>query len=176
MPITIQFPLVAHTREEYRRSLVLAFLDEAPGSADNTSKYQYEVETTSSGNTVYLNRPANLNKGFDFEVRVSGMSFRHVDKNGRVSHSERPSHDNIFNDLRGKKAEDPAQYQCLRSIIDRVFICDPIQDDEFAFFTFQSGYPADMIVKCIKWLFIEQDVTYWHGKGRSMLYRGISAI
>lgn len=176
MPTIIQFPLEAHSREEYRRRLVLAFLDELPGNVNNTSKYQYEVETTAAGRTVYLNRPANLNKGFDFEVRVSGMRFRHVDKNGRVSYSERPSHDNIFDDLRGKKAEEPAQYQRLRAILDRVFNCDQIQDAELSVFTFQSGYPADMIVKCIKWLFIEQDVTYWHGTGRSMLYSGIATI
>lgn len=176
MPTIIQLLLEARTREEYRRKLVLAFLDEVPGNAYNTSKYQYEVENTVAGKTIYLNRPANLNKGFDFEVRVSGMKFRHVDKNGRVSHSERPSHENIFEDLKGKKAEDPVQYQKLRAIVDRAFNCDQILDSDFAGFTFQSGYPVDMIVKCIKWLFIEQDVTYWHGVGRSMLYRGITAI
>lgn len=176
MPTIIQLPLEAHSREEYRRSLVLTFLDEAPGNENAKSKYQYEVETTAAGKTICLNRPANLNKGFDFEVRVPGESFTHVDKNGRVSHSELPSHKNIFDDLRAKKAEDPVQYQRLKTIIDRVFNCDQIQDNEFAAFTFQSGYPAELIVKCIKWLFVEQDVTYWHGTGRNMLYGGINAI
>jgi hypothetical protein len=173
---TIPFHLEARTREVFRRSLVMAFLDEAPGNGNETSKYQYTVETTAANKTICLKRPANLNKGFDFEVRVPGESFTHVDKNGRVSHSERPSHKNIFDDLRAKKAEDPAQYQRLRAIIDRVYNCDLIQDNEFAAFSFQSGYPAELIVKCIKWLFVEQDVTYWNGKGRNMLYGGINAI
>ena len=38
------------------------------------------------------------------------------------------------------------------------------------------SYPVDMICKCIKWLFIEQDITYWNWSGRNMLYNGIKNV
>jgi hypothetical protein len=35
------------------------------------------------------------------------------------------------------------------------------------------GEPYELILKTLRWLFIEQDVTYWSGQGRNMLYNGI---
>lgn len=32
------------------------------------------------------------------------------------------------------------------------------------------------ILKTLRWLFIEQDVTYWSGSGRQMLFNGILGI
>lgn len=38
---------------------------------------------------------------------------------------------------------------------------------------FNVGQPIETILKVVKWLFIEQDVTYWNWSGRSMLYSGL---
>jgi len=34
------------------------------------------------------------------------------------------------------------------------------------------GYPIDLILGVVKWLFIEQDVRYWNYSGRAMLFSG----
>ena len=122
------------------------------------TKYEYNVETDNAGNIIYLKRPTNLNKGFDFEVRVSNMRFKHINKNGRISYSNRPSHDNIIDDLAEKKAEDSSQFTLLLTVIDAIFNCVEIDPQIYCKFSFRSGYPVDMICKCIKWLFIEQDI------------------
>ena len=38
---------------------------------------------------------------------------------------------------------------------------------------FQNGLPTDLILKVLKWLFIEQDITYWNRSGRDMFYNSI---
>jgi hypothetical protein len=35
---------------------------------------------------------------------------------------------------------------------------------------------AERALKLLKWMWIEQDITYWTGKGRQMLKRGIDGI
>lgn len=172
IPITI----VENTRADYRRTLTELFLNETPGVTGTPSKYEYNVETDNAGNRIYLKRPTNLNKGFDFEVHVSNTRFRHIDKNGRIKHNTRPSHDNIIEDLTKKKAENLAQFTLLLTVIDRIFNCIEIDYQEYNAFSFQQGYAVDMICKCIKWLFIEQDITYWNWSGRYMLYNKIKNI
>ena len=168
--------IIEKTRADYRRTLTELFLSEAPGAAGIPTKYEYNVETDNAGNIIYLKRPTNLNKGFDFEVRVSNMSFKHINKNGRISYSNRPSHDNIIDDLAEKKAEDSSQFTLLLTVIDAIFNCVEIDPQIYCKFSFRSGYPVDMICKCIKWLFIEQDITYWNWSGRNMLYNGIKNV
>lgn len=168
--------IIEKTRADYRRTLTELFLSEAPGAAGIPTKYEYNVETDNAGNIIYLKRPTNLNKGFDFEVRVSNMRFKHINKNGRISYSNRPSHDNIIDDLAEKKAEDSSQFTLLLTVIDAIFNCVEIDPQIYCKFSFRSGYPVDMICKCIKWLFIEQDITYWNWSGRNMLYNGIKNV
>ena len=42
--------------------------------------------------------------------------------------------------------------------------------------TFKSGFPYDLIIKTLKWLFIEQDIRYWNYSGHDMLWKGIYNI
>ena len=168
--------IIEKTRADYRRTLTELFLSEAPGAPGLPTKYEYNVEKDNAGNIIYLKRPTNLNKGFDFEVRVSNMRFKHINKNGRISYSNRPSHDNIIDDLAEKKAEDSSQFTLLLTVIDAIFNCVEIDPQIYCKFSFRSGYPVDMICKCIKWLFIEQDITYWNWSGRNMQYNGIKNV
>lgn len=39
-----------------------------------------------------------------------------------------------------------------------------------------DGLEYETILKVIKWLFIEQDITYWSFSGRSMLYNYLSEL
>ena len=38
------------------------------------------------------------------------------------------------------------------------------------------GWDYEVLLKLLRWLFIEQDVTYWSGNGREMLYSAILSI
>ena len=42
--------------------------------------------------------------------------------------------------------------------------------------SFKSGYSTDLILKCLKWLFIEQDIRDWSYSGRVMLWEIIKNI
>ena len=142
MATVIPATIVENTRADYRRTLTELFLKESNGVAGAPSKYEYQVETDNAGNTIYLKRPTNLNKGFDFEVRVSNVRFKHVSKKGRVSHSNRPSHANILEDLRAKDLNFERQLECENEIISLEWaIKDLIADRQFYFEYF--GFTKD---------------------------------
>jgi hypothetical protein len=84
-----------------------------------------------------------------------------------------PSHSNIFTDLSLKKLSDPSMYTKVSNIIQRIYNCEDISPSKFKNLQFGMGYPVDGILMSIKWLFIEQDVTYWNWSGRAMLFNGL---
>ena len=155
------------TRNEVRERVIAEFLKEAPGTGngENQSKYLYFVETLKDGNRIYLERPANLHNGFDFLINVENINFSTTN---RVKYN--PSHDNIFNDLKAKKAESPENYKKLYKLIEDVYNCKEIQDTNLKF---KDGYSVDLILKVAKWFFIEQDIRYWNYSGRAMFMSGV---
>lgn len=159
------------TRRQFRERVIQEFLKEEPGTgkAELTSKYTYFVEKLANGARVFLTRPARLNNGFDFEIRVEGMAF--ASAKGRTTN--RPSHPVIFQDLLQKKAENGKGYAGLFKLIERVYNCEDVSPKAYAQLRFASGLPVDMILFIIKWLFIEQDVTYWNYSGRAMFMSGV---
>jgi hypothetical protein len=154
--VTTELSLVKPTRLGQRRLLAETWLLE-----EENSRYRYNVETCRNGRKVYLQRPTWLNKGFDFEIRLEGFPSRY----------ERPSHSNIIEDLREKKAESLPSFRRLRELIDGVYGCG--EPDQFLLkypnLSFRVGLPVDAVLKVLKWMFIEQDLTYWNGRGRRML-------
>ena len=161
--------ITATDRRTIREQVVKAFLDEEPGTGKGAlcSVYLYEVEQLKGGKTVFLKRPGRLNKGFDFEINVSDTNF------GKTRRTTMPSHANIFDDLQKKRSENPAEFKKVQKVIQRLYDCENVPCKEMQSLTFQAGHPVEMILKAIKWLFIEQDVTYWNWSGRNMLYSGI---
>ena len=153
-------------RKEIRRKVIERFLEEEPGSGtgDKSSKYIYDVEVLEDGSKIFLRRPAPLNKGVDFEVHVDNVRFR---AKGRIS---MPSHSDIIIDLNEKKIDNPKEYMKVSRIINKLYRCDAVEDEEYRDIYFVVGHPIEAILKAIKWLFIEQDVTYWNWSGRAMLY------
>ena len=88
----------------------------------------------------------------------------------------RPSHQDMFNDLNQKTIENPEKTKKLLALIDRVWNCeDPEEVLKGNKLEFKSGYSVEMILKILKWLFIEQDITYWNYDGRGMLKAAIDA-
>ena len=155
------------SRDELRKQLVSEFLNEEPGTGagDKSSQYKYIVEELENGDKIYLKRPAPLNKGFDFEVHAENIQFK--DKGSRKS---MPSHENIINDLTSKKYEDSNKYRYIADIINKIYRCEEVLDEEYKSVSFKCGKSTECILKLIKWLFIEQDITYWNFSGRYMLY------
>jgi len=159
------------TRNEVRMRVVNRFAMEplGEGKGELASKHTYNVENLTNGEKVYLRRPANLHNGFDFIVCVSGYNFA-LPGNRKRNY---PKHEDITADLGTKKNESPTQYQQLFALLERVHSCQDVQDEEYANLHFTFGFPVDMVLKTIKWLFIEQDIRYWNYSGRNMLWDGI---
>jgi len=80
----------------------------------------------------------------------------------------------IIKDLSNKKSKlSPKEWLSLLKAIESIYNCDPFN----ASFIFCNNLPDidegesyELILKLLRWLFIEQDITYWSGKGRKMLY------
>lgn len=159
-------------RQQIRHDLINIFLREEPGSGKKElcSYYNYFVEKLEDNKNIILKRPGRLNKGFDFEVHVEGTNF------GTKIHRSRPTHQDIINDLTAKKAENPTEFLRTWEIIEKVYKCLPFEDTTLISLKFQHGYPIEMIIKTIKWLFIEQDMTYWNWSGRTMFYLALNGI
>ncbi len=163
--LTIHFK----NRKTIREKLIKEFLKEKPGTGKGelTSVYLYYVETLTDGRRIYLKRPARLNKGMDFEVNVEQTNF------GTIRRTAMPSHKSILKDLKSKKKKNPRNYKKVEALIEKIYSCEDVSDAQMRAIKFDSGHPIELILKSIKWLFIEQDITYWNWSGRNMFYSGI---
>ena len=176
MPTTyVHHTLRANNRADIRNELVMLLLQEQPGTGAgvNASRYRYTVDTF--GNySIVLNRPAGLNKGFDFTVNIQGMSF----KKKRTYYN--PSHQDITNVLQSVKNANPTQYQNVSLEIRNIYNCVSPNFQNISGITFldhtNTSRPIEIILLAIKWLFIEQDITYWNWSGRNMLFSGLQNL
>ena len=78
--------------------------------------------------------------------------------------------------LINKKAGNPTEFIRLRELFDKRYTCVQISNSEYLQFSFKSGHSIEVIFKSLKWLFIEQDITYWNRSGGAMLYNGLCKI
>ena len=92
------------SRVELRKIVVSKFLEEEPGlgGGNDASHYRYNVEILSDGRRIYLARPVHSKTEFEFHINVEGAIFQ--------TGYEYPKHDDIFDDLRLKRAENPALF------------------------------------------------------------------
>lgn len=165
-----------NSREDIRKFVTETFLDEVAGKGNGVeiSKYRYNVYEISEGKYIFLNRPAHLNKGFDFTVCVDDERFpSKPNKNGKITYSNRPSHYAILEDLKNKKQESNEKYRILLNVIKKIYNIKPITEE---IPSFSTGYDVNMLLSIINWLFIEQDITYWNYSGRNMLMSGVLKI
>lgn len=157
-------------RAEIREKLILEFLKELPGTGkgENASRYLYYVEKLKDGRRIFITRPAGRNNGMDFVINVENAKF--ISKSGK-RRLKSPAHHNIISDLEAKKQESKEKYKVLYSLILKINACESIENKLMP--DFRCGYSSELILKVLKWLFIEQDVTYWNNSGRKMLMSGI---
>lgn len=161
--------LLAGTRIEARKEIVKLFLEEQSGTGKGklASKYEYTVEQFDCYKII-LKRPAALNKGFDFVVHIVGMTFK-----GKRRHTN-PSHADIVDALLQVKHKlSDVDYNKINIEINNIYNLQNYSFENitsFSFSDFEGKKHAIVIVLlAIKWLFIEQDVTYWNWSGRAML-------
>ncbi|SMC08862.1 hypothetical protein [Nitratiruptor tergarcus] len=159
------------TRNEVRARVIKKFMEEEPGtgSGKKASRYKYRVAKLQNGNEVILRRPANLKNGFDFLITVTNTNF-----NPSGQYRDYPKHDDVIEDLQRKKESNPELYNLFKEQIVKIFECKiEVENIDFGKFDFRVGYDVDLILHCLKWFFIEQDIRYWNYSGRDMLMGGI---
>ena len=167
--LVVEWTLSSSDRRTLRRTIAEKWSDEDPHT-----NYRYNVEQCADGKRVYLLRPTWLNKGFDFQVNVEGLV--KVLKPARGPTREMPSHGDLVHDLRSKLAKRPDDAAVLFEAIGAVYNCgDPatIVGQMPRLTALKEGWPVDQLLYTIKWLMIEQDITYWLQTGRDMLMSGI---
>ena len=172
MPLTtINFTLPIITRQQMRRDVITLFMNEQSGTGTgaNASRYVYIVENYNAYQ-IELHRPAKLNKGFDFTVNIVGMYFK---KNRRYSN---PNYSDIFAALSYCQQNYPNYRNVIVPIRNDIYNCQnvTIANTGMFFRDFNNQqHPIEIILLSLKWLFIEQDFTYWNNSGRSMLYNNL---
>jgi len=171
--IDIQGKVFSNDRKLLRSEVINLFLQEDPGlgKGDLTSRYDYIIKNLPDNKTIYIRRPAILNNGLDFTLNVSNTNFNYYLDGKR--RSTRPTHNNINHDLSIKKAADLKLYNEFFKQVELIYDC---QNPTKTNFDFKVGHSTELILECIKWLFIEQEVTYWHNSGRTMFFKGLKEI
>lgn len=156
-----------HSRKELRKFILTTYVEE-----DCNAKLRYYVETLENGKRIYIERPAQLNKGCDFVVFVEDFILY---QNGN---DKPPKHDDVLEDLREKKHTlTMDQYEQLKLAIESIYNLEQYNNTiQYTQTLPPVGWDYEVLLKLLRWLFIEQDVTYWSGSGRNMLYSAISSI
>ncbi len=153
------------SRDQVRQKILQTWIEEDPG----VGQYRYDVENCLDGSKIYLLRPGRLNKGCDFVI-VSEKFLKF--KNGN---DKPPKHSDVFmllaSFIRGNKDmakafHDAAQevYHCLKpdDVMGKFFILKTVPDCK-----------VERSLKLLKWMWIEQDITYWTKQGRAMLWNAL---
>jgi hypothetical protein len=168
--VVLEWTLDQRDREAQRRALAEKWLGE-----EQYTNYRYNVEKCRDGKRVYLLRPTWLNKGFDFQVNLEGFSSV-VKPSRRGPTKEMPSHNDVVHDLSEKVKASPVLTPLLFSAVRDVYDCrgvEEILDERPLLAEDSAGMPVEKLLLVLKWLFIEQDITYWLQTGRNMLMSGI---
>jgi hypothetical protein len=155
------------TKEEIRAFLMMQWINEFP-----ETKYRYFVETYNNNLSLYLERPGRLNKGCDFVIYAENA---YIWNNGN---DRPPDHNYVFDDLKLKKTSlSSAEWKTVLFSINQIYNTRPYSIIMPNVNTLPKiGKPYELIIKLIKWFFIEQDITYWFGQGRNMLYEAINTL
>lgn len=168
----IDFELPVNGRETMRKTLISTMLNESPGTGNGElcSRYQYNVESFQDY-VIFLKRPTQLNKGFDFTVNTKGLWFK---KNRRYSN---PSHQDIFDALNDCKSNFTEYYEHVEEAITKIYHCEDVDFSTPMGLKFHdyngAEHPIEIILLAIKWLFMEQDCAYWNYSGRTMFYSAL---
>ena len=131
-------------------------------------EFRYPVETLSNGERLYIRRPG-VKWNFDFKVELP-----------RNCGLEEGRHDQIALLLRKLKELDEQKFDRLWQMITSLYNCSNNDVDDMLLknsISYEGRIPAtDILLKVIKWLFIMEDIIYWHYEGRAFLYNFFSYV
>ncbi|MDX2061709.1 MAG: hypothetical protein SFY70_01465 [Bacteroidia bacterium] len=155
------------------RASVRQFLLEKWASEAPAIRYKYFVEELLNGKSIYLERPTGLNKGCDFRVVLEDEFLN--------NRTKAPKHSDIFNELSAKKGiYTKEEFVRVVELLHKVYRVEPCRELVSGFASTVSqkevGIPIDGLLLLSKWLFIEQDLTYWGHSGRKLLFDSLSAL
>ena len=140
---------------------------------ETQKKNRYFVETLVSGKKIYLERPAKIgfknpkwNADFIIFVEDQWLYKKGTDK--------APTYDQLYEILRELKkssnSKDKEQiFNCFQKLHSNNFIPKKITIP-------CNTQKLELALKLTRWFFIEQDINYWHGEGRDMLFGGIKKL
>ena len=166
----ISFTLpVLKSKADIRKFILEKWMEEEP-----EVEYRYFVEAFDDGSRLYLERPAQLNKGCDFVIYLENfLEFG----NGN---DKPPSHKSLLAEIAAKKeALDSAHWNELKAALQSVYEVREYnisRESTNAIDAAQGNLSAEKILSLTKWFFIEQDVTYWLRTGRRMFWGAICDI
>lgn len=142
-------------------------MEENPGRGTGkfVSRYKYIIEKFSDERKLYLIRPAQYKIGFDFQIWMENWN--------KTDTNKMPSYKDIIQDLKLKEVENQYNLNILLMGVNKIFICE--DDDRIIDWLnakniiFSCGEDIKVLLKVIKWMFIEQDLRYWNFSGRLKL-------
>lgn len=154
------------SKKQVREYLLLTFIGE-----ECQTKLRYFVETIGD-QSIYIERPGRLNKGCDFVIYIENEI---TWQNGN---DKPPTHEFIINDLKEKKIQLSAkQWDTLKESIRDIYEVKPYDEAYIKIQDLpQTGLSYELLLKLLRWFFIEQDITYWARSGREMLFNVILDI
>lgn len=151
-----------------RMGVVLTFATTVPYHG---GPHRFFVDILDSGHDIYLQYPGQNNKGFDYELRVVGWD---------DSAMPRPSHDEIYSDFAHKREN--SNRVTFEALCQAAFdihggsSADEVLQKYGDRFDFSVGRTPEALLRPLPWLFIEQDIRYWHGEGRDMTIGTIQSL
>jgi hypothetical protein len=160
-PHQITFRVISRNRADLRVEVLKQWIAEEPGTKEYRNTYRYDVEQLANGDLIYAKRPAWKNKGIDFEVFCE-----HFIVKGKPA---RPSHDNVITEIKTIISEKPKCESELFHAIKEVWECVPPDEIMGSLSILKDHFKTERLLKILRWLFIEQDLTYWIESGRHML-------
>ena len=164
MTIVDLYEVMATYRADIRSKVVVEFLKENAGTAVETSKYEYNVESYEKY-TIVLKRPGILKKGFDFSVNTRGVLYK------KKKRYESPTFADVINALKFAKTNYPDRYEYVKVEINNIFFVDKYNLENVQGIMFSdyenNMHPIAIILLAIKWLFIAEDISYWNWSGRN---------
>jgi hypothetical protein len=164
---------IIERRSYYRKKIATLFLQEKEGAGRGNlaSRYKYYVEKithTADSTEIFLNRPANLNKGFDFAVTYTKKL---VPSNSGQRMISTPTHKYIEDTIRQIIISDKKLVDLIRYALEKYYECREPERNMWA--STANYHDAELVCKTTKWLFMEQDLAYWNYSGRDMFYNSL---
>lgn len=148
-------------RFEIVKRVVTHFIEFEKDKKGRGIEFRYPVEELSIGKKLYIHRPG-VKWNFDFKVEIPS--------NCGV---EEGRHDQIAMLLRSIRDSNEIEFNNVWSIISNLYHCKNNNVDAMLSETSISqinNISSDVLLKVIKWLFIMEDIIYWHYEGRAFLY------